>query len=157
MPTSIRLSATAFSANAAIPVRYTCQGQDISPSLSWTEPPDNTRSFALVLHDPDAPSIGGWDHWVVYNIPATIRALPEAQPKTDPLPNGGLQGRNSWGNIGYGGPCPPTGPAHRYQFSLYAVDAILPLQAGATKAQLLQVLGGHILEEALLQGTYQRQ
>lgn len=116
-----------------------------------------TQTFALVLHDPDAPAAGGWDHWVAYNIPASVRELPEGQPRTNSLPNGGLQGRNSWGSVGYGGPCPPTGPAHRYQFRLYAVDASLSLLAGATKAELLQALSGHVLAEAFLQGTYRSQ
>ena len=151
------MTSTAFSAGATIPVKYSCQGQSPSIPLAWSAPPANTQTFALVMHDPDAPRAGGFDHWVVYNIPSSARGLPEDLPKTNPLPNGGIQGNNGAGNPGYLGPCPPAGPAHRYQFTLYALDTTLSLQPGATVAQVLQAVSGHVLAQGFLEGTYQRQ
>jgi len=111
----------------------------------------------LILHDPDASVSGGWDHWVLFNLPRDARALAENQPKTATLPNGATHGRNSWGNLGYGGPCPPAGLAHRYQFRLIALDTVLTLSAGATKAVVLAETTGHVLGETLLTGLYARQ
>ncbi len=107
------------------------------------------------MDDPDAPG-GTWVHWVLFNVPGDMPGLPEDQPTTPELPSGGVQGRNSWGNTGYGGPCPPEGRAHTYRFFLYAVDGALDLPAGATKQELLAALEGHILAESVLTGTYQR-
>lgn len=153
-PNPLSLSSSAFASSAPIPVRYTCFGQDISPPLAWATPPLGTQSFALVMDDPDAPG-GTWDHWVVFNLPPSLMEIPENQPQTDTLPAGGTQGRNSWGESDYGGPCPPSGQTHRYQFQLYALDITLGLPAGANKREVLANIAGHILAESLLTSTYQ--
>ncbi len=150
----ITLTSAAFSHGAMIPKRYTCDGEDISPPLSWSEPPEKTQSFALIMDDPDAP-MGTWVHWVIYNIPATARSLPEGVPADGDLPDGSRHGRNSWRRLGYGGPCPPSG-THRYFFKLYALDTVLPLAAGATKEELLKAMEGHIVAQAELMGRYAR-
>lgn len=147
------ITSDAFDHEAAIPVKYTCDGDDISPALAWTDPPDGTQTFALIMDDPDAPG-GTWVHWVVYNLPADTRGLPEAVASDADLP-GGVQGKNSWPRDAYGGPCPPSG-THRYFFTLYAVDTQLALEPGATKAEVLMVVEGHILAETSVMGTYQR-
>ena len=144
------LSSSAFIQSQAIPVKYTCDDQDVSPPLQWSEPPQGTQSFALICDDPDAP-VGTWVHWVLFNIPAETRELPEqALP-----PGGSVDGKNSWGRTGYGGPCPPGG-THRYFFKLYALDTTLDLPAGVDKAKLLKAMEGHILGQADLMGTYSR-
>lgn len=148
------LTSSAFTHGAMIPKEYTCDGKDISPPLSWGDPPEKTQSFALIMDDPDAP-MGTWVHWVIYNIPATARGLPEGVPKDADLPDGSRQGRNSWRKIGYGGPCPPSG-THRYFFKLYALDIVLTLASGATKDELLKAMEGHILANAELMGRYAR-
>lgn len=107
------------------------------------------------MDDPDAPG-GNWDHWTVFNIPAANLELPEGRPKTSQLPGGAMQGSNSWGDTGYGGPCPPAGPAHQYRFFLYALDRSLDLPAGASKGEVLDAMAGHILDASLLTGTYGR-
>ena len=147
---SFELTSSAFAPGERIPQTYTCDGQDISPPLRWSEPPAGTQSLALIMDDPDAP-IGIWDHWLLFNLPAETRNLPEQAV----LPAGSLDGRNSWGRTGYGGPCPPGG-THRYFFKLYALDVTLTLAAGAEKEQLLQAMEGHILAQAELMGTYSR-
>ncbi len=148
------LTSTAFGPNAPIPRLYTCDGRDASPPLQWNDPPPGTRSFALIMDDPDAPG-GIWVHWVLYNLPAEARSLPEAVPPDAARPDGSRHGKNSWGKPGYGGPCPPAG-THRYVFKLYALDVMLNLAAGANKAQLLQAMEGHVLAQAELMGTYAR-
>lgn len=148
------LTSSAFTHGAMIPKDYTCDGKDISPPLSWSDPPEKTQSFALIMDDPDAP-MGTWVHWVIYNIPATARGLPEGVPKDADLPDGSRQGRNSWRRIGYGGPCPPSG-THRYFFKLYALDTVLTLASGATKDELLKAMEGHILAQAEFMGRYSR-
>jgi hypothetical protein len=150
----MELKSTTFDAGAMIPKPYTCDGQNISPSLAWTAVPGNTKSLALICDDPDAP-IGTWVHWVIFNLPADLKELPENIPAQKTLPNGAKQGINDFRKIGYGGPCPPSGE-HRYFFKLYALDAMLDLKAGATKADLLQALEGHILDESKLMGKYRR-
>lgn len=150
----ITLTSSAFTHGAMIPKEYTCDGKDISPPLSWSDPPEKTQSFALIMDDPDAP-MGTWVHWVIYNIPATARGLPGGVPKDADLPDGSRQGRNSWRKIGYGGPCPPSG-THRYFFKLYALDIVLTLASGATKDELLKAMEGHILANAELMGRYAR-
>lgn len=152
---SFRIESSAFKEGATIPTRYTCLGENISPPLAWTDPPSGARSFALIVEDPDAPA-GTWTHWLVYNLPAQARAMYENTPKQGELPNGGLQGMNSFGSVGYGGPCPPPGRAHRYFFRLYALDSVLDLKAGAAKAGVLAALKGHILGEAQLMGRFKR-
>jgi Raf kinase inhibitor-like YbhB/YbcL family protein len=150
-----QLKSNAFSAEGTIPARFTCEGENISPDLDWSGAPQGTRTFALVLHDPDAPRSGGYTHWVVFNIPATVTHLPEDVPKTAELPVGGVQGKNDDGSIGYTGPCPPSG-THRYYFHLYAVDRELELKAGASKEQLEDAIRGHILAEAEFMGRYKK-
>jgi Raf kinase inhibitor-like YbhB/YbcL family protein len=152
---SFRIESRAFKQGATIANRYTCQGENISPPLSWTDPPSGARSFVLIVEDPDAPA-GTWTHWVVYNLPARARSLDENTPKQDELPIGALQGMTSFGSVGYGGPCPPPGKAHRYFFRLYALDTVLDLKAGATKAGVLAALKGHILSEAQLMARFKR-
>jgi len=149
------LTSTTFAPGEPIPRQYTCDGDDISPPLQWNDPHEGAQSFALICDDPDAPG-GTWVHWVLYNLPAGTRGLPEAVPPDGDLPDGGRHGKNSWRRLGYGGPCPPSG-THRYFFKLYALDTVLDLDAGASKEQLLQALEGHILAQAELMGTYTRQ
>ncbi len=150
---SIQLTSPAFEHGEMIPDRYTCNGQDISPALNWAGVPEGAGSLALICDDPDAP-MGIWVHWVIYNIPAKTKGLPEdVSASKATLKNGAIQGTNSWGRIGYGGPCPPSG-THRYFFRLYAVDTSLDLKPGATKAQLLKAMEGHILAECELMGRY---
>lgn len=146
------LTSPAFAQGATIPRQYTCDGKDISPALQWGEPPEKTQSFALIMDDPDAP-MGTWVHWVLYNLPATARSLPEGVPPAADLADGSHHGRNSWKRLGYGGPCPPSG-THRYFFKLYALDAKLNLASGATKEELLKAMEGHILAQAELMGRY---
>ena len=149
------LSSSAFREGAQIPSQYTCEGADSSPPLSWTDPPAGTKSLALILDDPDAP-MGTWVHWVAYNLPANLRALPEHVPTDAKLADATLQGLNDFGRTGYGGPCPPPGSSHRYVFKLYALDAPLTLAPRATKAQLEQEINHHRLAQAQLIGRYQR-
>ena len=151
---AIQLTSTAFSEGEMIPRRHSCDGQDVSPPLAWTGVPEEAQSLALICDDPDAP-VGTWDHWVLFNIPADAAGLPEAVPADPVLESGAVNGKNSWGRLGYGGPCPPGG-THRYFFYLYALDAILALESGADKSQLRQALEGHILAEGQLMGRYTR-
>ena len=144
-----------FAAGGPIPRKYTCDGEDISPPLQWSSAPQDTQSFALIADDPDAP-IGTWVHWVLYNLPGGTCALPEAILPDANLPDGSRHGKNSWGRLGYGGPCPPSG-THRYFFKLYALDAVLELPAAASKEELLQAMEGHILAQTELMGLYSRQ
>lgn len=148
------LTSAVFTEGQPIPSAYTCEGRDISPALSWTEPPDGTKGLALISDDPDAP-MGTWVHWVVYNLPSSARGLPEGFRADAQLPDGTRQGTTDFGRTGYGGPCPPSG-THRYFFKLYALDAVLTLKPGVTKQQLEQAMQGHILAEARLMGTYRR-
>jgi Raf kinase inhibitor-like YbhB/YbcL family protein len=151
---SYPLSSTDFEHKAAIPVKFSCKGEDISPQLQWKDTPQGTMSFALIVDDPDAPS-GTWIHWVYYNIPAGINQLPQGIKRDKELSDGSRNGTNSWGKVGYNGPCPPAGQ-HRYFFKLYALDAVLDLKAGATKPELLKAMQGHILGLAELMGTFAR-
>jgi len=152
---ALQMTTNAFSPGGTIPKKFTGDGPDVSPPLSWSEPPAGTHSFALIMDDPDAP-VGTWVHWVLYDLPAATRELSENVPKRDELPNGARQGRNDFRKIGYGGPAPPPGPAHRYFFKLYALDAPLSLKAGATKGEVEKAMKGHILAQAELVGRYQR-
>jgi Raf kinase inhibitor-like YbhB/YbcL family protein len=151
----LTLTSPAFEEGAPIPVKYTCDGEDISPPLEWRDPPTSTASFALVVDDPDAGATT-WIHWVIYDLPAEVRQLREGVPTEGRLPSGAAQGQNSWPKIGYGGPCPPSG-THRYFFSLYALDTLLGADAGLTQSELLQAMEGHLLAQAQLMGTYARQ
>ena len=150
----MELKSSAFSQGEAIPSKYTCDGEDVSPPLAWTEPPPGTKSLALISDDPDAP-VGTWVHWVVYNLPPSTRQLPEAFPTDGQLPDGTRQGKTDFGRTGYGGPCPPSG-THRYFFKLFSLDATLSLPPGSTAKQLENAMQGHILAEAQLMGTYRR-
>lgn len=152
---SLEISSSAFKAGEAIPKKYTGDGADTSPPLRWAEPPDGTKSFVLICDDPDAPR-GTWVHWVLFNVPAATREWPEATPTKETLDNGAKQGKNDFGKIGYGGPAPPKGKPHRYFFKLYALDTTLDLPAGATKADVLAAMKGHVLAEGQLMGLYQR-
>lgn len=153
-PMKIVIKSTAFNEGEMIPSKYTCDGSDISPPLSWSNFPDKTGSFALISDDPDAP-MGTWVHWVLYDIPANVTNLEENVPSKKTLENNSKQGTNDFGKIGYGGPCPPSG-THRYYFKLYALDKDLNLKPGATKTQLLKAMDGHILAEGQLIGKYKR-
>ena len=156
MPFTLRSSV--FQAGGAIPRRYTCQGEDVSVPLEWDGAPDATKSFALVVDDPDAPDPAAprvvWTHWVLYNIPADAKILKEAV-KPNELPPGTLEGLNDWKRTGYGGPCPPIG-RHRYFHKLYALDALLPDLGEPDKAALERAMQGHVLAQAELIGTYQK-
>jgi len=155
----MKLRCDAFADGEAIPRRYTEDGEDLSPSLSWSGVPDDTREFALLVDDPDAPRTEPWVHWVIDKIPADVRALPEGLPKTTTLdaPPGARQGKNSWGTDGYRGPAPPRGHGtHHYHFRLYALDAPLAAAQGLDKAGLLRATDEHVLGEAELIGTYER-
>lgn len=152
---SIELTSPAFNHGDAIPAKFSCDGDDISPPLQWQNVPAGTQSLAVIMDDPDAPR-GTWIHWVLYNIPAATSELPENVAPADSLPGGGSQGTSSFRRVGYGGPCPPGG-SHRYFFKLYALDNQLDLAAGATKDQLLAAMEGHILGQGELMGTYTRQ
>ena len=152
---TLQLTTPAFKPGADIPAKFTCDGSDTSPALGWSTPPEGTQSCALVVEDPDAPG-RTWVHWVLYDLPSTECELPEGVPPEGKLPSGARQGRNDFGRIDYGGPCPPPGPGHRYDFKLYALDKTLELQAGATRAQLDRSMRGHILAHAELIGRYRR-
>ncbi len=145
----------AFSYGGEIPLKHTCDGSDLSPALSWSDPPAKSQSFSLIADDPDAP-VGTWVHWVLFDLPESLRELPEGVAKSQDLPDGSHQGKNDFGRIGYGGPCPPRGPAHRYFFKLYALDAKLNLKAGATKSEVEKAMRGHILSQTELMGKYKR-
>jgi Raf kinase inhibitor-like YbhB/YbcL family protein len=149
------LDSPAFSAEGDIPVAHTCDGLDISPSLRWSDPPANTKGLALVVNDPDAPA-GTWVHWVLYGVPPSLRALPEGVATRNTVAGIGTQGLNDFRKVGYGGPCPPRGPAHRYVFTLYALDTALHLPARKTKADLAKAMAGHVLAQAELVGRYRR-
>ena len=151
---SISLTSSAFKEGELIPPRFTCSGENVSPPLAWGPVPAEAKSLALVVDDPDAPR-GTWVHWVVYNLPAAARELPEGVPAQDAITGGGRQGKNDFGQTGYGGPCPPGG-THRYYFKLYALNAALDLPAGATKQDLLKAMYGHILDEGQLMGRFRR-
>jgi Raf kinase inhibitor-like YbhB/YbcL family protein len=151
----LSVTSSAFQQGGKIPDKYTSQGQDISPPLAWSEPPVGTRSFVLIMDDPDAPG-GTFTHWVIFNIPPSSRGLLEAVPTEAQLSDGSVQGKNDFNRIGYDGPSPPSGPAHRYKFTLYALDQSLNLRVGTSKKQVLDAIQGHILARGELMGSYQR-
>ena len=152
------LTSPAFVDATTVPVRFTCDGEDVSPQLDWTDPPPSTKSFVLIVDDPDAPDPKApkmtWVHWVLYNIAPTAGGLPEAV-NTAALPAGTREGVNDWGRTTYGGPCPPVG-RHRYFHKLYALDVELPDLRRPTKAALEKAMEGHVLARAELVGTYQK-
>ncbi len=150
----IKLTSTAFKEGQPIPATYTCKGVNVSPPMEWSGVPKTAKTVAIIADDPDAPA-GTWVHWVLYNLPADNIGLVENLPATENLKTGGFQGENSSGKIGYDGPCPPSG-THRYFFEIYALDAELPLKAGATKAEVEKAMSGHIVAQGQLMGTYRR-
>ena len=151
---TIQLTSSAFAEGGMIPERYTCDGRNVSPDLTWAGIPGETRTLALICDDPDAP-VGTWVHWVLFNMPASADGLPAGIPPDATLENGARHGTNDFRRLGYGGPCPPGG-THRYFFKLYALDSALDLESGITKARLLEAMKGHILAEAHLMGKYKR-
>ena len=151
----MELKSSAYRAGRAIPARYTCDGDNISPAMAWKGAPAQTKSFALILHDPDAPIRGGFTHWVIYNMDAKLNQLVEDIPRQGNVARVGMQGKNDASQIGYMGPCPPSG-THRYVARLFALDTMLRLKPGATKKELEGAMRGHILESATLIGAYAR-
>lgn len=149
------LIAGTFKEGESIPKQHTCEGEDRSPPLRWNYPPDGTRSFVLIVDDPDAPG-STWVHWVLFNIPIDVRGLAEGLPLQEVLPNDAHQGMNDFHRVGYGGPCPPPGTPHRYYFTLYALDRELSLKPKSTKAQVVEAMKGHVLAEARLMGRFGR-
>jgi Raf kinase inhibitor-like YbhB/YbcL family protein len=152
---AMEIKSSAFQNGGDIPRKYTCDATDVSPPLRWENAPSGAKAFALISDDPDAP-VGTWVHWVIYDLPADTKELAEGMKTSETLPNGAKQGINDFRKVGYGGPCPPPGPAHRYFFKLYALDALTNLKPRATKQQLLDVMKGHILAEVQLVGRYKR-
>src|SRR3974377_1280672 len=150
---AFEITSNAFRNGSSVPKKFTCDGPDVSPALSWTGAPAKTKSFALIVDCPDAP-VGTWVHWVLYNLPSDTRNVAEGMSKDPRLPNGALQGRNDFGKVGYNGPCPPRGKTHRYFFRLYALDAKLTLQPGATRQQLDAAMKAHILGKAEPMGKF---
>ena len=155
---TLTLVSESFRDHGMIPARYTCDGWDMSPPLFWTPPPEPTKSLVLIVDDPDAPDpqapLTPWVHWLLYNIPPDTKGLPEGVLKKD-LPSGCLQGRNDWGNTGYGGPCPPRGK-HRYRHRLYALDTLLPNLKNPLKANVEKAMEGHVIAQTELTGMYER-
>ena len=155
---SLTLTSKAFSNQSSIPAQYTCEGKNISPPLSWSGVPADTRSLALIVDDPDAPDPAApktiWTHWVLYNLPASDGTLPEGTKAAD-LPQGPREGTNDWKQTGYGGPCPPIG-RHRYYFRLFALDLVLPDLGQPSRAKLLASMEGHVVVSCELMGTYRK-
>jgi Raf kinase inhibitor-like YbhB/YbcL family protein len=152
---TLQLTSSAFQEGQSIPKQFTGEGKDSSPPLRWSDPPEGTKSFALICDDPDAAG-KTWVHWVIFNLPGNLRELPEGVPAQETLANGAKQGKNDFGKVGYGGPMPPRGKPHRYFFKLYALDQVLDLPAGSTKDQLVAAMKGHELAQGQLMGQYAR-
>lgn len=155
--TEFAITSPAFAEGAEIPVKYSCDGENVSPPLDWSQGPAGTASFALIVDDPEA---GGYTHWVIFNLPPDARGLPEDVPKDEKLASGALQGKIASGGtgypVGYFGPCPYKGSSHPYKFTLYALDTSLDLAAGVSKEQVLEAMQGHILAQSQLIGVYTR-
>src|SRR3989442_37308 len=152
---NFNISSTSFPNGGEIPRKFTCDGRDVSPELSWNDASEGTKSFALLVDDPDAP-VGNWNHWTMWNLPPSARKLDEGLTKTAQLPDGTQQGLNDFGKIGYNGPCPPPGKPHRYYFKLFALDQKLTLKQSAGKHDLEAAMKGHILAQAEWIGRYGR-
>lgn len=150
---SMKVASPGFADGRPLPAKYTCAGADISPALQWEHAPAGTKSFVLICDDPDAPG-GSWIHWIIYDVPGNLEGLPEHIAPAETLPNGAMQGLNSFRKVGYNGPCPPPGGPHRYFFKLYALDTPLHLKPRATRPELLQAMRGHVLAEAQTMGTH---
>lgn len=151
----ISISIDAFGAGESIPDEYTCKGKNVSPALSWSGVPANTKSLALIMDDPDAPG-GTFVHWVLFNIPPETNTLSKGIPGNKSLADGSRHGKTDFDRVGYGGPCPPPGKPHRYYFRIYALDKIIDLQPGATSAELEKAMSGHILAKGETMGKYSR-
>lgn len=149
---TMTLTSEAFTDGNVIPRRYSCDGEDVSPPLAWTDPPEGTQCFALIMDDPDAPG-GLWVHWVLFNVPPQVAAIGEGGSRQ--VPEGAIHGTNSWGRASYGGPCPPGG-THRYYFKLYALDEALSHGPEVTAPDLERAMSGHVLAEATLMGRFSR-
>jgi Raf kinase inhibitor-like YbhB/YbcL family protein len=149
------LASNAFKDNEPLPVNYTCDGKDVSPALEWKGAPEDTMSYAIIMDDPDAYP-GAFTHWIIFNIPEQVSRLNEGIPPRPQLPDGSLQGKNDFGSPGYGGPCPPRGKPHHYQFTLYALDRNLDAKEGISKRQLLDTMKGHVLAQVRITGLYSR-
>jgi hypothetical protein len=156
---AMEIRSSAFDPESRIPLRHTCDGEDLSPQLSWSGVPEGVESFVLIMDDPDAPP-GTWVHWLCYDLPGDVRELPEGLARSESLDGGGIQGMcwgvDSFSRVGYYGPCPPPGLPHRYSFRLYALDAKLGLPPKATKKQVVEAMKGRVLAEAELVGLYER-
>lgn len=152
---TIQLTSKAFEEGATIPKVHTCDAEDVSPPLMWSNVPEGAKSLALICDDPDAP-MGTWVHWVLYDLPADVTGLPQGVPMAETLDNGAKQGVTDFRRVGYGGPCPPPGKPHRYFFKLYAIDKNLGLEPGVKKSDVLKAMEGHVLAEGQLMGTYGR-
>jgi Raf kinase inhibitor-like YbhB/YbcL family protein len=150
----MELTSTDIQEGGMIPIRFTCDGEDISPALQWSGVPENTKSFALICDDPDAP-VGTWIHWVLFNIPGSVNNLDQGVNAVESIENGGIHGINDFRSLGYGGPCPPNG-SHRYFFRLYALDTLLDIEPGCTKADLMEAMQRHVLDQATLMARYSR-
>ena len=146
------LTTDAFLDAGALPVMYTCDGKDLSPSFSWSNPPAKTQTYAILVSDPEAPN-GMWYHWVIYNIPKTATGLTEGMKD---FPAGTMEGKNSWGKMGYNGPCPPKGTAHTYHYDFFVLDAKLKLPQDANGAALLLAMKGHVLKKVEMTTVYSR-
>ena len=155
---TLTIKSSAFDNGGAIPSKYTCEGKDVSPPLTWKGVPETARSLVLIVDDPDAPDPKApkmiWVHWVLHNIPPDISGLPEATTSAK-LPPGAVEGLNDWNRVGYGGPCPPIG-RHRYFHKLYALDTVLEGVISPTKAQVEAAMKGHVIAQAEIVGTYQK-
>ena len=152
---TIGITSPSFSEGSAIPSRYTCDGEDLSPPLSWSGIPQGTRSLALIADDPDAPG-GTWVHWVLYAVAPDVTEIEEGSAGAVSTAIGAIDGTNDFRRLGYGGPCPPPGGPHRYLFKLFALDSEPELNEGATKKDLVRAMEGHVLAEGRLMGTYRR-
>lgn len=152
---ALTISSSSFTNGAVIPKKFTCEGPDVSPQLAWGEPPSATKSFALLVDDPDAP-VGNWNHWTMWNLQSSSRGLPEDVSKQARLPDGSRQGVNDFRKTGYNGPCPPAGKPHRYFFKLFALDTQLDLKPEAGKKELESAMKGHILAQGEWMGVYKR-
>lgn len=153
--TAMQLTSVAFQEGEPIPVKYTCDGHNVSPPLKWNGVPQDAKSLVLIADDPDAPA-GTWTHWVLFDLPPSTTDLPEDMPKSQFVPGGAKQGLNDFKRLGYGRPCPPQGKPHRYFFKLYALDASVELKPGASKKDVERAMEKHILAQGQLMGTYKR-
>ncbi len=148
-PAAFSMKSTSFSDHQEMPVLYTCDGKDLSPQLAWSSAPSKTKSYVLIFEDPDAPG-GIWYHWVVYNIPSSVKEVPAGAG----VAAGAMLGENSWGRIQYNGPCPPRSSTHHYQFTVYALDSSLDLPDGADAKTILKAIQGHVLGQASLRTIF---